>query len=63
MDAEVKILSSNGQLVWSGVSSGGMVTWNGCNMNGKRVSSGIYHVVANDDAGNKAIVTRIVFIK
>ena len=63
MDAEVKILSSSGQLVWSGVSSGGLVTWNGCNMNGKRVSSGVYHVVANNNAGNKAIVTRIVVIK
>ena len=63
MDAEVKILSSSGQLVWRGVSSGGLVTWNGCNMVGKRVASGIYHVVANDNAGNKAIVTRIVIIK
>jgi ligand-binding sensor domain-containing protein len=63
IDAEVKILSSSGQLVWSGVSSGGLVTWNGCNMLGKRVASGIYHVVANDNAGNKAIVTRIVIIK
>ncbi|MBR4644458.1 MAG: regulator [Bacteroidaceae bacterium] len=63
MDAEVKILSSSGQLVWSGVSSGGLVTWNGCNMRGNRVASGIYHVVANDNAGNKAIVTRIVIIK
>lgn len=63
MDAEVKILSSSGQLVWSGVSSGGLVTWNGCNMRGNRVASGIYHVVANDNTGNKAIVTRIVIIK
>ena len=63
MDAEVKILSTNGQLVWKGVSSGGLVTWNGCNLSGKRVSSGVYHVVANDNAGNKAIVTRIVVIK
>ena len=63
IDAEVKILSSSGQLVWSGVSAGGLVTWNGCNMLGKRVASGIYHVVANDNAGNKAIVTRIVIIK
>ena len=63
MDAEVKILSSSGQLVWSGISSGGLVTWNGCNMRGNRVASGIYHVVANDNAGNKAIVTRIVIIK
>lgn len=63
VDAEVKILSSSGQLVWSGVSSGGLITWNGCNMSGKRVASGVYHVVANDNAGNKAIVTRIVMIK
>ena len=63
MDAEVKILGPTGQLVWSGVSSGGLVTWNGCNMAGKRVASGIYHVVANNNAGNKAIVTRIVIIK
>lgn len=63
MDSEVKILGSSGQLVWRGVSSGGMVTWNGCNMNGKRVASGIYHVVANNNAGDKAIVTRIVIIK
>lgn len=63
MDSEVKILSSSGQLVWYGVSSGGLVTWNGCNMRGNRVASGIYHVVANDNAGNKAIVTRIVIIK
>jgi len=63
MDAEVKILSTNGQLVWKGVSTGGLVTWNGCNLSGKRVSSGVYHVVANDNAGNKAIVTRIVVIK
>lgn len=63
MDAEVKILSSSGQLVWKGVSSGGLATWNGCNMSGKRVASGIYHVVANNNAGDKAIITRIVIIK
>ena len=63
MNAEVKILSSSGQLVWRGVSSGGLVTWNGCNMQGKRVASGIYHVVANNEEGNKAIITRIVIIK
>lgn len=63
MNAEVKILGATGQLVWTGVSSGGLVTWNGCNMHGRRVSSGIYHVVANNEEGNTAIVTRIVIIK
>ncbi|MDD7658640.1 MAG: regulator [Prevotellaceae bacterium] len=62
-DSEVKILSSSGQLVWSGISAGGTFTWNGCNKQGKRVASGVYHVVANNAAGKNAIVTRIVIIK
>lgn len=63
MDSEVKILSASGQTVWSGVSTGGMFTWNGCNRQGKRVASGVYHVVANTSDGEKAIVTRIVVIR
>ena len=63
MDAEVKILTSTGQLVWSGTSAGGTFTWNGCNKSGRRVASGIYHVVANNAEGKKAIVTRIMFIR
>lgn len=62
-DSEVKILSSSGQLVWSGTSAGGTFTWNGCDKRGKRVASGIYHVVANNAQGKNAIVTRIVLIK
>ena len=62
-DSEVKILSSSGRLIWSGHSNGGMATWNGCNKQGRRVASGVYHVVANDPDGNSAIVTRIVVIR
>ena len=63
MDSEVKILSATGQLVWSGTSSGGTALWNGCNQRGRRVASGVYHVVANNAEGKKAVVTRIVFIR
>jgi hypothetical protein len=63
MDAEVKILSTTGQLVWSGISNGGTFTWNGCNKSGRRVASGVYHVVANNAEGKKTIVTRIIVIK
>ena len=59
-DSEVKILSSGGQLVWHGTSAGGTCTWNGCADNGRKVASGVYHVVANTSDGGKAIVTRIV---
>lgn len=63
MDSEVKILSSSGQLVWSGTSAGGTFTWDGCNKRGRRVASGIYHVVANNAQGKNAIVTRIMIIR
>jgi hypothetical protein len=63
MDAEVKILSSTGQLVWSGVSAGGTFTWDGRTQKGRRVASGVYHIVANNAEGKKAIVARIVIIR
>lgn len=63
MDSEVKICSPTGQLVWSGTSQGGTFTWNGRNKQGKRVSSGVYHVIANTPDGHKAVVGRIAVIK
>ena len=63
MDSEVKICSASGQVVWSGVSNGGTFTWNGRNKQGKRVASGVYHVVASTADGHKAVVSRIVMIK
>ena len=62
-DTEVKIISTGGQLVWSGVSAGGSCLWNGLANNGRRVASGIYHVVANTPEGGKAIITRIVIVR
>ena len=62
-DTEVKIISTGGQLVWNGTSVGGTCIWNGQANNGKRVASGIYHVVANTPDGGKAVMTRIVIVK
>jgi hypothetical protein len=62
MDSEVKILSSTGQLVWNGQSNGGTFTWNGTNKHGRRVASGVYHIVANTANGKKAVVCRIIVI-
>lgn len=63
MDSEVKICSSTGQLVWSGVSNGGIFTWNGLNKQGRRVASGVYHVIASNAEGKKAVVSRIVIVR
>ena len=62
-DTEVKIISTGGQLVWNGTSSGGTCLWDGTAKNGKRVASGIYHVVANTPEGGKAIAARIVIVR
>lgn len=62
-NAEVKILSSSGQLVASGTSNGGRFTWDGRNRQGRRVSSGIYHVVSSTESGKKAVVTRIAVVR
>ncbi|MDE5980712.1 MAG: T9SS type A sorting domain-containing protein, partial [Bacteroidaceae bacterium] len=62
-NTEVKICSSTGQLINSGRSNGGRFTWNLKTKQGRRVSSGVYNVIANTEDGKKAIVTRIVVIK
>lgn len=62
-NAEVKIITTGGQLVWSGTSAGGTCLWNRLTNTGLQVSSGIYHVVANTPDGGKAIVTRIVIVR
>jgi hypothetical protein len=62
-DTEVKIISTGGQLVCNGRSAGGTCIWDGVANNGRRVASGIYHVVANTPEGGKAIISRIVIVR
>lgn len=61
-DADVKIVTTNGQLVAEGRSNGGMFTWDGRNRQGKRVASGIYMVVAATSEGKKGTVCKIAVI-
>lgn len=63
LDAEVKIVGTSGTLVNQGRSNGGTYTWNGCDLNGKRVASGIYMVETATSEGNKGIVCKIAIIR
>ena len=62
-NADVKITSNTGQLIYSGHSNGGLFTWDGKTKNGKRVASGVYNVIASTQEGKESIVTRITIIK
>lgn len=62
-DTDVKITNTNGKLVYSGTSVGGQFTWNGRNLQGNKVSSGVYFVLAADKEGKQGIATKILIIQ
>lgn len=62
-DADVKILSSNGNLIAEGRSTGGSFLWNGRDKNGNRVASGVYMVAAATAEGKKGTVCKIAVVR
>lgn len=62
-DADVKILTVNGQLVAQGRSNGGTFTWNGRDSRGHRVASGVYMVATAKSDGSKGTVCKIAVIR
>lgn len=62
-NSDVKVISSNGAIIAEGRSNGGTFTWNGNDINGNRVASGIYMVVAATSEGEKGTVCKIAIIK
>lgn len=63
LDADVKIVTSNGMLVSEGRSNGGSYYWDGCDKNGKRVASGIYMVETATSTGGKGAVCKIAIVR
>ena len=61
-ESEVKLLTASGKTVWAGRSIGGSIQWNCTDMSGKRVSSGVYHVVCNTKDAGQTVVSRIIVV-
>jgi len=59
----LKITDLSGQLVSEGKSNGGTFVWNGKNLNGERVSSGVYFVFVADDKVEETNIAKILFLK
>lgn len=62
-NTDVKITNVSGKLIYSGTSVGGQFTWDGKNLQGNRVPSGVYFVLAADSQGKEGIATKILFVK
>lgn len=62
-DANVKITTSTGYLVAEGQSNGGTFTWDGRDLKGRRVASGVYHVVTAKSDGSKGTVCNVAIIR
>ena len=62
-NALVKITEMNGRLVYQGRALGGQAIWNGLDINGKKISTGVYLVLVSDESRKEQVVTKIVFIQ
>lgn len=62
LNADIKIVTANGTLVNQGTSTGGSYTWDGCDLNGKRVASGVYMVQTATSTGDKGTVCKIAVV-
>ena len=63
MNADVKIVTTNGVLVVAGISNGGSFVWNGKDQFGKPVASGVYMVESADEDGNNGVVCKVAILR
>ena len=62
-NSTVKITDITGNLVFESQSLGGQITWDGKNLNGHKVSTGVYLIFCSDSKGEQTAVSKLLFIK
>lgn len=64
-NSQVKIADAAGNVIYSGYSNGGMFIWNLTNMQGARVNTGVYYVLASQssDGSKEGCVSKILVIR
>jgi flagellar hook assembly protein FlgD len=61
-DTDVRVTDIAGNLVFKGKSLGSKIMWDGKNLNGKRVSTGVYLIFCSNSAGDKTHIAKLLFI-
>jgi ligand-binding sensor domain-containing protein len=62
-DADIRITDVAGNLVHKTKSLGSQVVWDGKNLNGRRVSTGVYFIFAADAIGEQTHIAKLLFIR
>ncbi len=62
-NAIVKIITTDGTLVWQGVANGGTLAWNGKTYLGKQIMSGMYLILMRNTDGTEKEVGKLAIVK
>ncbi len=62
-DSDIRITDVAGNLVHKTRSLGSKVVWDAKNLNGKRVSTGVYFIFASDANGEQTHISKLLFIR
>jgi len=62
-NSTIRIMSNSGRLIHQAKSNGGSYSWNLTDMNGKQVSSGVYHAIITNLENSKSTSTSITVIR
>lgn len=62
-DSQIRITDARGNLIYKTVSNGGRAVWDGKNTIGEKVTTGVYFILATDDAGESTCVNKVLVIK
>lgn len=61
-DSTIKITDISGKLIWQTLANGGTATWNVKDLNGRRVSTGVYLVFSTSPDGDEKNVGKIAVV-
>ncbi len=62
-NAWIKFVDAAGNLVYQTKANGGTVTWNGNDLQGNRVATGTYFILASDDFGSERQVGKVYLVR
>ena len=62
-DADVRVTTTSGALVYAGRSQGGLFRWDGRDSRGRMVASGVYYFHISNADGSRGITAKVAVVR